>query len=159
MFRMHRIFCATPWDLEEERLLFHDIVGRVNETKGNSKGVLMVPITLSAASDKRPLAYILKQNILECTWFIALVEEDWGPKERNFQKEYEFALECKSNPALPMQEVITLSHRGLLHRDDADPPPAADLPVPEAVFADTAAFGQQLETILNRWMDSQPANI
>ena len=42
MYHMHRIYCATPWELEEERGTFYAAVGEFNATHAMPRGVLYV---------------------------------------------------------------------------------------------------------------------
>ena len=45
-FDMHRVFFATPSDLEEEREACHAVAAEVNETLAMPRGVLMVIVSL-----------------------------------------------------------------------------------------------------------------
>ena len=111
MYQMHRIFCATPWELEAERIRFHDLIGLFNETVAMPKGVLFVPVSLAGIRDKRPMQYAVDENIRQCRHYIQVLSEppeqpeSWGPVERNFRHDYNLALECAADPALPMQSV------------------------------------------------------
>lgn len=147
MFQMHRIFCATPWELEAERYRFYDAVGQFNETQTMPHGVLYVPVTLPNVVDKRPLQYDIDQNIRECRHYILLLSEDWGPVERNFRNEYHFAVECLADPALPMQSVVVLAKK----RPSAQPL-AAGLPEPRAAFSTPAEFDQCLHNLMSEWL-------
>src|SRR5262245_43351835 len=66
MYHMHRIYCATPWELEEERGTFYAAVGEFNATHAMPHGVLYVPVSLGSVQDKRPYQYALKDNIRAC---------------------------------------------------------------------------------------------
>ena len=153
MFQMHRIFCATPWELEAERYRFYDVVGRFNETAGVQKGVLYVPVTLTNVMDKRPLQYAVDQNIRECRHYILLLWEDWGPAARNFRNEYHMALECRGDPALPMESVAVL-----VKKQPSGQALAEDLPEPSATFSTLAEFDECVTTLLSGWLESLPAN-
>ena len=108
MYRMLRIFCATSWELEGERLAFYDVIGQFNEAEGLKAGVLYVPVSLTNAPDKRPYQYTINENIQACRHYIVALDEDWGPKERNFERDYRLALECAANTALPMKQTAIL---------------------------------------------------
>lgn len=152
MFQMHRVFCATPWELEAERYLFHDVVGRFNETSAMQKGVLYVPVALGNVMDKRPLQYTLDQNIVDCRHYILLLSEDWGPAARNFRNDYHLALSCIDNPNSPMHSIAVLAKR-----QPAGQPLAADLPEPQATFSTPAEFDACVTALLAGWLESLTA--
>ena len=108
MFRMHRVFCASAWELEGERRAFYDILGKFNETDAMPVQVLYVPVSLTNIHDKRAYQYVVEENIRDCRHYILAVSEDWGPRERNFERDYRLALECRANDALPMSEIAIL---------------------------------------------------
>jgi hypothetical protein len=149
MFQMHRIFCATPWELEAERLRFCDLIGQFNETVAMGKGVLFVPVTLPSIRDKRPLQYAIDQNIQDCRYYILLLFEDWGPVERRFRNDYHLALQCIDDPASPMQIVVVLAKK-----QPSGQPLADGLPRPRAIFATPAEFDECINALLAGWLES-----
>jgi hypothetical protein len=149
MFQMHRIFCATPWELEAERYRFYETIGRFNETAAMQKGVLYVPVTMTNVMDKRPLQYTVDQNIRECRHYILLLTQDWGPAERNFQSEYQLALEAIDDPALPMQSAAVFAKK-----QPSGQPLAAGLPEPRATFSTPAEFDDCILGVLSGWLES-----
>ena len=50
MYRIHRVFCATAWELEGERRAFYDLLGEFNEAEAMRRGVLYVPVSLTNVS-------------------------------------------------------------------------------------------------------------
>ncbi len=149
MFQLHRIFCATPWELEAERYRFYDVVGRFNETVGIQKGVLFVPVTLASVMDKRPLQYAVDQNIRDCRHYVLLLSEDWGPAARNFRNEYHMALQCKEDPALPMESVAVLAKT-----QPSGQPLAEGLPEPRATFSTLEEFDKCVTALMSDWLES-----
>lgn len=147
MFQMHRVFCATPWELEAERRRFYDVVGRFNETEAMQKGVLYVPVTMTNVSDKRPLQYAIDENIRDCRHYVLLLSEGWGPAERNFEKEYHHALNCIGDPASSMQSVTVLAKN-----DSSGQPPANGLPEPWATYSTLAEFDKCINALLSAWL-------
>jgi hypothetical protein len=152
MFEMHRAFCATPWELEAERILFYDRVGQFNETAGMPKGILFVPVSLAYIMDKRPLQHAVDDNIRECRHYILVLEEDWGPKERNFRRDYALALECLADPALPMRDVAVL-----LKKPPAGISPAEDFPEPRAAFSTREEFAECIDNLFSAWLQAIPS--
>src|SRR4051794_13106588 len=105
MFRMQRVFCATAWELEAERRALYDVIGAFNEAEAMLRGLLYVPVSLTAFRDKRPLQFTVDENIRDAAHYILAITGDWGPPERNFERDYALALHSQSDPALPMQTV------------------------------------------------------
>jgi hypothetical protein len=149
MYPMHRVLCATPWEMEAERILFDEIVGQFNASAAILKGVLFVPVSLANIRDKRPLQYTVDENIRACRYYILVLGADWGPLERNFRPDYRLALACASDAALPMQDVVVL-----LKRQPPESPPADDLPEPRMTFETPEEFAGCLNTLLTGWLES-----
>ena len=153
---MHRIFCATAWELEGERLAFHDALGRINEAEAMPNGLLCVPVSLPNIRDKRPYQYLLEENLRDSRYYILALTDGWGPPERNFQRDYQLALEHRANPALPMRDVA------LLVRHPAGQPSAfaaelAGAGHPSVAFADVGDFVQVVSRRLSQWLSADLA--
>jgi hypothetical protein len=154
MYRMHRVFCATPWELEGERRAFYDLIGEFNEREAMKHGTLFVPVSLNDIRDKRPHQFGVDENILACRYFILLAYQDWGPPERNFQNDYLLALQCAADPALPMQSVAVLQKRQL-----SGQPLAPGMPEPDAAFTTRAEFAECLGGLISKWLQSSVAGM
>jgi hypothetical protein len=153
MFQMQRVFCATPWEMEAERMRFHDVIGRVNETAAMPVGSLYVPVTLVNVRDKRPMQYVVDENIRDCSYYIVLLADDWGPVERNFRSDYHFALECAADSTLPMQSVAVLrkNMRGAVASLVTS---GGNLPEPQASFFTIEEFDECVGGLLTGWLES-----
>jgi hypothetical protein len=147
MFQTHRVFCATSWELEAERSAFHDVVGDINETEAMARGVLLVPVSLVNIYDKRPLQYVINENIRDCRCFLLALSEGWGPPERHFERDYRLALACREDSTLPMRETAFLWQKPT---DGSAVPPG--LPAPTAEFATSDEFKTHTQTILRGWL-------
>jgi hypothetical protein len=152
MYQLHRVFCATPWELEAERHAFYEIVGEFNEKDAMRRGVLVVPVALTNVRDKRLYQFDVEENIRACRHYILVLSEGWGPAERNFENDYHLALQCAADPALPMHSVAVLHKRQLSGK-----PLEADTPEPQAAFATIAEFGECVSGLLSAWLASLPA--
>jgi hypothetical protein len=108
MYRMHRVFCANHWELEEERIEFDRILSGFNEQHAMPAGLLYVPVSLAQMRDKRPYQHTVDENIRACRHYVLLPGEDWGPRERALERDYRLAVKCAADPALPMQGVVIL---------------------------------------------------
>jgi hypothetical protein len=148
MFQMHRIFCATPWELEAERGRFHDLIGSFNETAAMPRAVLYVPVSLLNIRDKRPVQYAVDENIRDCSHYILLLTEDWGPVERNFRNDYRLALQCAADPAVPMRSFAVLRKQQL-----SGVPLAEGLPEPQTTFSTLAEFDDCVNKLLAAWLE------
>ena len=73
-YAMHRIFCATPGDLEEERLAFYKVMGDFNEAHAMPRGVLFVSISIVPyGGDKRVYQGAVSENIRSCRYYIQVL--------------------------------------------------------------------------------------
>lgn len=154
MFQMHRVFCASPWELEAERNRFYQLIGQFNQEFAMRHGVLYVPVSLIGVGDKRPLQYAIDDNIRECGHYLLLLTGDWGPPQRNFRCDYDLALQCADDPALPMKTVDVIindrrSPQSLAGDSSADPLPAAT-----ARFSSLAEFDECVNGLLAGWLES-----
>lgn len=151
MLQLHRIFCATPWELEAERDQFYRVIGEFNESAGLARGILFVPVSLNCVRDKRPLQYVIDENIRECRHYILVHTGNWGPVERNFHYDYCLALESLANRALPMTEIATL--RRAPRPNFPLEPDFASMPAPNAEFQTPEEFRQCLLDLCARWLN------
>jgi hypothetical protein len=148
MYQMQRVFCATSWELEGERRAFYDVVGEVNETEAMQRGILFVPVTLTNVRDKRPFQFAVEENIRDCSYYLLTLTDGWGPPERNFERDYRFALACRDDPTRPMRQTAFLWRTAL---DGAVP---AGLPAPTAEFSTTEEFTTHARAMLSAWASS-----
>ncbi len=103
---LHRVFCSTPGDLEPERQAFHEAIGQVNEAEGVSKGHLFVPVSIVPNMvNKLTFQPIVEANVQACEFFVQVLQNTWGPPERNFEYEYNLACGPKADPGSLMEGV------------------------------------------------------
>src|SRR5580704_12441861 len=95
------------------------------------------------------MQYVIDDNIRDCRHYILLLSEDWGPVERNFRNDYHLALQCVSDPALPMQSIAVLSNKQL-----SGVPLIEGLPEPRATFSTLAEFDACVNSLLSGWLES-----
>jgi hypothetical protein len=152
MFQMHRIFCATPWELEAERGRFHDLIGQFNETVAQREGILYIPITLVNIQDKRPFQYVIDENIRDSRHCIFLFSDGWGSPERNFRKDYYQALEAIDDPASALQSVTVLAKKMPAGQPLAQDSSSVDLPAADDSFSTLDSFDICLNILLSGWL-------
>lgn len=156
MYEMHRIYCGTPWELEEERRTFTDTVGSFNQT-AMARGVLYVPVSLPAnVPDKRPVQFTVNENIRTCRHYLQVLDtapaDGWGPPQRHFERDLQLAIECCADPRMPMSSVAVL-----LKRPTA-PPPGLDPLLRTESFGNVDEFQQKLIAILSAWLDARASS-
>jgi hypothetical protein len=149
MFEMHRVYCANAWEMEGERILFYDRVGEINEAALMPRGQLFVPVSLPGIRDKRPIQYTVDENIRDCSLCVFILVDDWGPEQRDFRHDYEVAMQCLADPALPMRDVALLRKIS-----GAAPSVAPGFPEPRATFSNMAEFGECVNRLLSAWAES-----
>ena len=145
MYTLHRVFCATPWEFELERRAFHDIVGEFNESEAMKHGLLYVPGSLANLRDKRPYEFVVDENVQACRHYILVMGTDWGPPERNFQRDYERALHYLDDPAKAMRDVVCLAST------TPDGELQEGMPLPSGKFSNIEEFKQHVRHLLSTW--------
>jgi hypothetical protein len=157
MYRMHRVFCATSWELEGERRAFYDVVGEWNETAAMPAGILYIPVSLTNIHDKRAYQFTVEDNIRACRHYILAISEDWGPRERNFERDYRLALECRADASLPLRQTAIL----VKNQPDGSPSPfiatLAAAGFSGAVFSGVEDFQQAIRGLLEAWLQEDAA--
>jgi hypothetical protein len=153
MYRMFRIFCATAWELEGERRAFYDVIGEFNESHAMQQGVLYIPVSLTNTPDKRPYQHTVEENIRDARYYI-LAAEDWGPRERNFERDHQLAVACVRDPSLPMQQAVSL----IRTQPDGSPSPLASTleaaGMPGTSFTGMNEFRDILRRLLCGWLSA-----
>jgi hypothetical protein len=159
-YSMHRIFCATPGDLEEERQAFYKVMGDFNAAEAMPQGILFVSVSLPATTtDKRPYQAVLSENIRACRYYILVLEDTWGPPQLNYERDYALATKCVTDPSLPMKQVAVLFKRPLLpHQVE---PAVSELKQTLAAkeFDGLEEYQQRLWSLLCRWLPAVLAEV
>lgn len=152
MYRMHRVFCATSWELEGERRAFYDLIGEFNSATAMPRGLLYVPVSLTNVRDKRPYQFAVEENIRDSRHYIVALKDDWGPAERNFRDDYRLAQACREDAGLPLKGVALL----LRSTPEGPPPFAAGLEkggISPVLFSGIPEFREQVLRILSDWVE------
>jgi hypothetical protein len=160
-YEMHRIFCATPFELEEERLAFHAAVSRFNESEAMPRNLLFIPVTLPPnLADKRAYHNVLLENIRDARYFVQLLEDSWGPPERNFERDYAMARQYVEIGSHKLRETVLLFKKPLLpHRVEQEIVQLKQQSQEKGSLVEFASL-EELEGILKglmaRWMEGLP---
>jgi hypothetical protein len=157
-YQMHRVFCATPGDLEEERQAFYNVMAEFNSEEAMPRGILFVSVSIvPAMTDKRVFQGPVSENIRACRYYIQVLEDTWGPPQRNFERDYALARKCAADPDLPMQEVAVLFKKPLLPHQ-VEPGVLElkrQLDAPE--FDTLQEYSLELRRVLSRWLAGVPS--
>jgi hypothetical protein len=159
-YRLHYVFFATPSDGEEELRAFHQALGAFNEQEAMPNGCLFASLEIAPAlADKRPFQGSINENIRMSRYYVQVIEDSWGPPQRDFERDWAIAQRSLADPSLPMRETVLLFKAPLL-------PHKVELAVvelknrllggdgPHASFDQPQQFENILRTLLSRWLAS-----
>jgi hypothetical protein len=104
-FDMYDVFTSAPGDLEREREVCRMAISDINAADGMPSKILLVSIGLTNDEQIVGFRAAVADNIRHSAYFIQVFEDDWGPKNL-FRKMFYLAIECRDDPAFPMQEVV-----------------------------------------------------
>jgi hypothetical protein len=135
MYELHRVFCALPAQMREERLAFPQAVGDFNTAEAGGRGILFVPVAASSAM-RAACPDEVRANICACRHYVQVLPAGAPPPESDPRLDYPFALACCADASLPMQEAVAL---------------------PQENFSDIPEFKQRIRALLARWLAVFPA--
>jgi hypothetical protein len=160
-YAMHRIFCAAAGDLEKEREAFYEVMAEFNEAHAMPRNILFIAVALPFHTfDKRPYQAAITENIRACRYYIQVLEDTWGPPEKNFERDHALACKFAADPSLPMQDVAVLFKKPLLP-NQVEPAivefkrkVAAENAHWDGEFDTIAEYKEQLKRILAKWLET-----
>jgi hypothetical protein len=153
-FSIHRVICATPPGLEEERDLFLASLSDFSERVTMPEWVLFAPASFPIGFDATRMQAAVKDNIKNAFFFLGIFSENPGedPIEPVYKRFVQYAIECAADPASPMKSVT------VFFRESADAPEEIRaLRVRLAEQCDVRTYRKlkdlepQLEDVLARW--------
>jgi len=154
------IFCATPFDCADELAAFHDVLSEFNAIEAMPQGFLFAALILvPAMADKRPYQDAVNHNLRMCRYYVQVIEDSWGPPQRDYERDWAFAQRCIADPKLPMREAALLFKAPLLpHKVD---PAIVELKEnllasggPHAAFNTLEQLRGRLRALLSGWLSS-----
>jgi hypothetical protein len=104
-FDMYRVYLSAPGDLQKEMTACRDAIADVNQDLAMPAKILLVSLGLTNDDQITGYRSAVSDNIRQCTYFIQVFEDDWGPRNL-FRKMFLLALDCREDLSLPMREVI-----------------------------------------------------
>ena len=73
------------------------------------------PVTLTGLFNAE-----IRENIRQCSFFVQVLGDSWGPPAAKLQRAFELAVECRDDPQLPMRGVALFLEEVPLERCSAD---------------------------------------
>jgi hypothetical protein len=121
-YEMHRVFVATPLELEDERLAMHEIIAGFNQDVAMPRNVLFVTVSLPQnLVDKRVYQAAVLDNIRNARFYLQFLEDSWGPPTRNFERDFVMAQKYAAAGSHACRHTALLFKRPVLpHRVDPD---------------------------------------
>ncbi len=104
-FDMYRVYLSAPGDLQKELDVCRAAISDVNRDVAMPEKILLVSVGLTNDDQITGHRAVVAENIRQCTYFIQIFEDDWGPKNL-FRKMFQLALDCRDDAAFPMREAI-----------------------------------------------------
>ncbi len=104
-FDMYRVFLSTPGDLAREQQTCRAAISEANEKEAMPLKILLVTVGLQQDTQIEGFRAAVADNVRQCTYFIQVFQDDWGPRSL-FRKMFYLAAECRDDNSLPMREVI-----------------------------------------------------
>ena len=104
-FNMHRVYISAPGDLEREKQLCREVISEVNEAEAMKDKILLVSVGLREDGAVEQVRGPVADNIRQCSYFIQVFEDDWGPKNL-MRKMFFNAFEAREDESLPMREMV-----------------------------------------------------
>jgi hypothetical protein len=104
-FDMYRVYLSTPGDLAREQDACRAAISEVNANEAMPLKILLVSVGLREDGQIVGFRSAVADNIRQCTYFIQVFEDDWGPNNL-FRKMFHLAAECRDDAGLPMREAI-----------------------------------------------------
>ena len=157
-YQFHYLYYATPFEAEAELTAFHQAIAAFNECEAMPNGHLFAALVLvPALTDKRPFQGAISENIRMSRYYIQVIEDSWGPPQRDFERDWAFAKNCQADASMPMQETILLFKTPLLpHKVDAAivelKQASLSCEGPHASFDNVDQLQTILRTLFSRWL-------
>jgi hypothetical protein len=99
----------------------------------------------------------VEENIRACRHYILAVSDNWGPRERNFERDYRLALECRADESLPLRQTAIL----VRNEPGGDPSPflatLAAAGFSSSAFSGVDDFRQIVRGLLAGWLPEDAA--
>jgi hypothetical protein len=105
-FRIYRILCSTPPDLETDRLIFESALASFGEQTTFPQQVLFAGASFRPRFDAERHRAVGEANIRQCDFFLHIFPETWPGTA--FQAFIDLALACTEDSSMPMRQIAVL---------------------------------------------------
>ena len=105
-FKIYRILCSTPPELDAERTLFESSLAAFGEKVIFPEQILFAGASFRDGFDAGRHRGPAEANVRMCDFFVHIFGETWpGPAFRDF---IQLAIECIADPTKPMRQATVL---------------------------------------------------
>lgn len=157
-FRIYRVLCSTPPDLETERLVFESTLAAFGEQVTFPRQVLLAGASFRPPFDACRNRALGEANVRLCDFFLHIFSTTWPGAD--FQAFIDLAQVCSADPAQPMRQIAVLfknypdaAEEVRQYRDTLSP--AGTCAIRE--FEDPAQLDRILREIFSSWWESVQA--
>ena len=105
-FRIYRILCSTPPDLEPEREIFESALAAFGEAVTFPQQVLFAGASFTPLFDAQRHRAAAEANVRECDFFLHIFSETWPGAV--FQAFVDLAVASMIDPSRPLRHVVVL---------------------------------------------------
>ena len=105
-FRIYRILCSTPPDLETERLIFESTLASFAEHTTFPQQVLFAGASFRPKFDADRHRAVGEANVRQCDFFLHIFSDTWPGTA--FQAFIDLAQACTDDPSMPMRQIAVL---------------------------------------------------
>ena len=158
-FRIYRILCSTPPDLETERLIFESTLASFAEHTTFPRQVLFAGASFRPKFDADRHRAVGESNVRQCDFFLHIFSDTWPGTA--FQAFIDLARTCTDDPAMPTRQIAVLftnfgeaDESVRKFRDSLTGAGECDV----RAFQDAAELDRLLVDIFASWWESVQAN-
>ena len=153
-FDMHRVYLSAPGDLDAEKQFCRQVISEINEKQAMPEKILLVSVGLPQEGAVDQYRAVVADNIRQCTFFIQVFQDDWGPRHLS-RKMFYLAVDGRADENLPMRDVVVLLKAAPREKDPEilafrkELTDLADIRVFH--FDDEASMKEQLRAVVSGW--------
>ena len=154
-FKIYRILCCTPPELEPERCVFESSLAQFGMEVTFPEQILFAGASFRESFDANRHRSAAESNVRMCDFFVQILGEEWpGAVFKGFVN---LAVEVMADPSKPMRQV-TVIFRNLAAADEKvrqlHDALAADGKCDLREFRDSADLETQLQAVYAGWFTS-----
>ena len=151
-FKMYRVLCSTPPNLDQGRVVFEDRLSQFAENVSMPAGVLFPPASFRPDFDARASRAAIESNIRMVEFFVQIFGAEMP--DPVFLGFVNLALACVDDPAIPLRHATVL----FKHSPDASPELeklqatlTADPRCAVRTYREEQELGTEIQAMLEDW--------